>query len=105
MARSEPGGRKPGLNCWRSGGSSSGSTGRSMRSSAATGSGEALVRARQPTHGEFDRAVRQLPPVLDRGHIGFLRIALEKIARPAARRFARQREGLAQKAVVAAAAG
>src|SRR5689334_21572893 len=104
MARSEPGGRKPGLSCWRSGGSSSGSTGRSMRSGAATGSGEPLIRAGEPAHGEFDHAVGQFPPVLDRAHIGLLRIALEVVPRPGARRLARQREGLAQKAVVAATA-
>src|SRR3954464_11642494 len=76
-----------------------------MRSGAATGSGEALIRAGQTPHGELDRTVRQLAPVLDRAHIGFLRIAREEIARPRPRRLARQGEGLAQKAVVTAATG
>src|SRR5262245_5632333 len=63
-----------------------------------------LIGARRPPHGALDRAGRQLAPVFDRAHIGFLRIALEEVAGFAARGLARQGEGFAQKAVIAPAA-
>src|SRR5205809_2894153 len=60
----------------------------------------ALIGAGKPAHREFDGAIRQLAPAFDRAHIGRLGIAVEKVARPRPRLVARQREGLAQIAVV-----
>src|SRR4051794_12548669 len=54
-----------------------------------------LVRAWQPPHGEFDRAVRQLAPAFDRGHVGGLGEAAEHLARLFARGLPRQRKRLA----------
>src|SRR6187455_1473665 len=60
-----------------------------------------LVRAWQPPHGELDRAVRQLAPAFDRGHVGGLGKAAEHLARLLARRLARQRKRLAPVGVAA----
>src|SRR4030081_3284634 len=62
--------------------------------------GRALVRAGEPAHGEFDRAVRQLAPAFDRTHVGGLRVAVEEVARLGPRPLARQCKGLAQIAIV-----
>src|ERR1700742_3195800 len=57
------------------------------------------IRARQPAHGEFDRAIRQFAPAFDLAHIGGRRIGLQKGPGPGAGLLSRQREGLAQEAV------
>src|SRR4029079_12445636 len=59
-----------------------------------------LVRAGEPLHGELDRAIGRFAPAFDRAHIGLLGIALQELARLAARHLARQRERLAQKTVI-----
>src|SRR6478735_5863089 len=59
-----------------------------------------LVSTSQPPHREFDIAAGQLAPAFDRTHIGRLGIAIEEVAGPRPRLVARQREGLAQIAVV-----
>ena len=51
-------------------------------------------------HGEFDLAARQFAPAFDGAHIGGLGVAIEEVARPIPRLFARQRKSLAQKAIV-----
>src|ERR1700692_919312 len=59
-----------------------------------------LIGAPQPTHREFDVAVRQLTPAFDAAHIGLLGIANEEIACLAPRFVARQGERLPQKTIV-----
>src|SRR6478752_2148485 len=66
---------------------------------------DALIRARKAPHREFDVAAGQFAPAFDRAHIGRLRITVEEVARPRPRAVARQREGLAQIAVVRLAPG
>src|SRR5450830_1224642 len=43
--------------------------------------GSRSVRRRQPPHGEFDHVVRQFAPAFNLGHVGGLRVAIEKFAR------------------------
>src|SRR6185503_19753553 len=71
-----------------------------------TGSGpKRLVGACEPAHGEFDLAARQFAPAFDGAHIGRLGVAIEELARPISRLFARQRKSLAPKAVLEARFG
>src|SRR5450830_1164156 len=58
--------------------------------------GSSSVRRRQLPHGEFDHVARQLAPAFDRGHIGGLRVAIEKFARLGVGLRARQRESRPQ---------
>src|SRR5215204_2538943 len=60
----------------------------------------ALIGAGKPAHREFDGAIGQFAPAFDRTHIGRLGIAIEEVARPRPGLVARQRESLAQIAVV-----
>src|ERR1700742_178360 len=59
-----------------------------------------LIRAWQPSHGEFDVAAGQFAPAFDPAHIGGLGIAGEEIPRRGPRPVARQGEGLTQIAIV-----
>src|SRR5690606_33547806 len=66
------------------------------------------IRARQPTHGEFDAAVAEVAPALALGHVGRLREAAEPFARRVPGSLPLQHEGLAPPGgagVVARAAG
>src|SRR4029078_581715 len=78
---------------------------RHWKTSALGRSIRTLIRARNAPHREFDVAAGQLAPAFDRAHIGRPRITVEEVARPRPRAVARQREGLAQIAVVRLAPG